>query len=199
MKNLNIRIIAGCALMMFLAMNVFGQTATNSQIGTATTKGDGVGIKAAKLDKTKVPKEVTDIYFKEYPNSTYDSWYGYPSFDNVSDWYDYDPYLSSNNYPENYVVEFTQNNIPYTVVYSKSGNKIAAHKMAISTIPKAVSAAINNGAYKTWTLGKDKEEIFKDTDADQLKVYKVSVTMGKEKHDLYYQSDGQLLKDKKVS
>jgi len=198
MKKKNIKMIAGCILFIFFVMNVFGQNTKNDQIGTATTKGDGVGIKAVKLDKTKVPKEVTDIYLKEYPNSIYDNWYGYPSFDNASDWYYYDPYLYTDGYPDNYVVEFTQNNLPYSAVYSKNGNKIATHR-AITDIPKAVTAAISKGAYKTWTLGKDKEEIFKDTDADQLKVYKVSVTIGKEKHNLYYQADGQLLKDKKVS
>jgi hypothetical protein len=48
-------------------------------------------------------------------------------------------------------------------------------------------------------LGKDKEEIFKDTDKDQMKVYKVDVKKGKEQHTLFIQTDGILLKDKKVS
>ena len=188
--------LAGCILFVFIVMNLFCQPATNNQIGTSTNTVKGT--KATKLDKAKVPKEVTDIYFKEYPMPTFETWYGYPSFDEGANWYEYDSTLYIDSLPENYVVEFTQNNVPYVVIYSKSGKKIAAHNMAISDIPKAISSAISNGEYKTWTLGKEKEEIFKDTDKDQMRVYKVNVEYGKEKHILYYQSDGQLLKDKKV-
>jgi hypothetical protein len=76
---------------------------------------------------------------------------------------------------------------------------VATHKVLTSDLPKAVSATVSKGEYKTWKLGKDKEEIFKDSDKDQLKVYKVTVEKGKEKHTLFIQSDGKLLKDKKVS
>jgi len=64
-----------------------------------------------------------------------------------------------------------------------------------SDLPKAVSAVISKGQYKTWKVGTDKEEIFKDTDKDKLKVYKVDVENGKEKRMLYFQQDGRLLKD----
>ena len=62
-------------------------------------------------------------------------------------------------------------------------------------MPAAVTDAISNGNYKSWKVGKDKEEIFKDKDTDQMKVYKVSVSNGNEKHTLYFQQDGKMLKD----
>jgi hypothetical protein len=103
------------------------------------------------------------------------------------------------NNPEYYIVEFNKDNTPVKAIYSKSGKKVAAHKMLTTDLPKSVTDAINIGIYKTWKLEKDKEEIFKDSDKDQFKVYKVIVEKGKEKHTLFYQTDGKLLKDKKVS
>jgi len=97
--------------------------------------------------------------------------------------------------PENYVVEFVKVKVPYKAVYSKTGQKIAIHRALTSDLPKAVSAVISKGQYKTWKVGTDKEEIFKDTDKDKLKVYKVDVENGKEKRMLYFQQDGRLLKD----
>jgi hypothetical protein len=66
-------------------------------------------------------------------------------------------------------------------------------------MPTAVTDAINKGDYKSWTVGKDKEEIFKDKDTDQMKVYKVSVSKGSEKRTLYFQQDGKMLKDVKIA
>ncbi len=197
MKKIGIKMIAGCILLVFFAINSFGQTTTK------TTK-DG-GKRVAKVEKTKVPKAVTDVWIGEYPGSTYDNWYGYPAYnDYLSNWYydwdnyDYNPYVYT-DYPEDYVVEYNLNSVPYKSVYSKEGKKIATHKTLTSDLPKAVTAAISNSAYKTWKLGKEKEEIFKDKDTDKLKVYKVVLTKGNEKHTLYFQADGQLLKDKKVA
>jgi len=187
MKKIITKVIAGSALLTFFAVSSFAQTAST------TTKADGK--KRVKIEKNKVPKVVTETFYVDYPVTTYESWYGYPTFDNDLYWYDYDPFFYSNDYPEYYVVDFTKDNTPYKAVYNKSGKKIAIHKK-LSDLPKAVLSAISSGAYKTWTVAKDKEEIFKDKDSDQLKVYKVEVEKGKEKHALYFQPDGKLLKDK---
>jgi len=188
MKKIITKVIAGSALLTFFAVSSFAQTTAN-----ATTKADGK--KKVKIEKTKVPKVVTETFYGDYPVTTYENWYGYPTFDNDLYWYDYDPFFYSNDYPEYYVVDFTKDNTPYKAVYSKSGKKIAIHKK-LTDLPKAVSSALSSGAYKTWVVAKDKEEIFKDKDSDQLKVYKVDVEKGKEKHSLYFQPDGKLLKDK---
>jgi hypothetical protein len=188
MKKIITKVISGSALFTFFAVSTFAQTTA-----TTTTKADGK--KKVKIEKTKVPKVVTETFYGDYPATTYESWYGYPTFDNDLYWYDYDPFFYSNDYPEYYVVDFTKNNGTYKAVYAKSGKKIAIHKK-LTDLPKAVSSAISSGTYKTWTVAKDKEEIFKDKDSDQLKVYKVEVEKGKDKHTLYFQPDGKLLKDK---
>jgi hypothetical protein len=190
-KRKGIRMIVGCLVLISFAINSFGQTTT------ATTKA--ATKKDAKLDKAKVPKVVTDMYFNEYPVTTDENWYGYPAWNDGDYWYDYDPDLFTDGYGNNYVVQFNQNSIPYTVFYSASGKKIATHKTAISDLPTPISLAINKGIYKTWKLGKDKEEIFRDPDLDKLKVYRVKVSLGVKKHTLYFQADGTLLKDKKAS
>ena len=96
-------------------------------------------------------------------------------------------------------MDFTTNNDKYKSVYSKEGKKIATHKTFTSDIPEAVSAAINKSEYKDWKLEKEKEEIYKDKETDQLKVYKVTMEKGKGNYTLYIQQDGQLLKDIKVA
>ena len=184
MKKIITKVIAGSVLLTFFAVSSFGQT---------TAKADAK--KKVKIEKTKVPKAVTETFYVDYPVTAYESWYGYPTFDNDLYWYDYDPYFYSNDSPEYYVVDFTKDNTPYKAVYNKSGKKISVHKK-LTDLPSAVSSAISAGEYKTWTVGKDKEEIFKDKDSDQLKVYKVDVEKGNEKHRLYFQPDGKLLKDK---
>ena len=194
MKTKTFRMIAGCILLSLLVISSYGQT---------TSKASKVeGKKAVKIDKKKVPKEVTDLFVVDYPAASFENWYGFPLYnygmDWYDDWYDYGPY-SYVDYPEYYVVEFTKDNASHKAIYSKSGKKVAIHKKLTSDLPKLVSSAISKSEYKTWKLGKDKEEIFKDTDKDQLKVYKVTVEKGKEKHTLFFQSDGKMLKDKKIS
>jgi hypothetical protein len=196
MKTVSIKVIVGCMLILFFGTTSFSQTSVK--------KTKAAGKQVAKVDKAKVPKEVTDVWLEEYPVSTYADWYGYPIYgDNPNDWYydwydyDYDPYLYT-EYPEYYVVEFDKDKTPQKAVYSKAGKKMAIHKKLASDLPMAVSATLNKSAYKGWKVGKDKEEIFKDTDKDQLKVYKVEVEKGTEKHVLYIQNDGKLLKDKKL-
>jgi hypothetical protein len=194
MKKSNVKIIAGCILFAFFAMTSFGQV---------TTKTNKEALKKpVKLEKSKVPKPVTESYYREYPVTTYDNWYGYPAYNYQNDWYDnwfdYGPY-SYTEFPEYYIVESTKDNTPYKAIYDKTGAKIAVHKILKSDLPKAVLATISKGEYKTWKMANDKEEIFKDKESDQMKVYKVVVEKGTEKHNLFFQADGKLLKDKKVS
>jgi hypothetical protein len=183
--------IGGCALLVFLVMSSCDQT---SKKGT-----DGTQNSIKKIDKTKVPKVVTDAFTIEYAIPDSEFWYGYSAIDSSSDWYMYDPYLYvDNEYPETFVAGFSKDSIPYKSIYSKTGKKIATHKI-VNNIPSAISDSISKSAYNTWTIEKDKEEIFKDSDNDQLKIYRVSVSKGSEKHTLYYDKAGKLVKDKKMS
>jgi hypothetical protein len=179
-------VTAVCMLLVFLVSNSFAQTTAKA------TKNEK---QCKKVDKAKVPKVITESFYVDYPVTMYENWYNYPLFDDNLYWYDYDPYYYESENPDYYVVDFTMHDIPYKAVYSKKGKKISVHKK-ITDLPKAVSSALSSGEYKTWTVAKDKEEIFKDKDSDQLKVYKVCVENGKEKHSLYFQPDGKLLKDK---
>lgn len=191
-----------------LAMIALMAGTTLTSCGTSGQKGDAAQANSndtsnvakgkAKLDKNKVPKTVTDLFYADYPVTKFTDYYGYPSFDYVNDWYGYDPSLYVNDYPETYVIDFAVDSTGYKAVYDKNGKKVAIHK-AVSALPQTISTALSQGAYKDWAIGKDKEEIFKDKDADKLKVYKVSVTKGNESHTLYFQPDGKLLKDKKAA
>jgi hypothetical protein len=188
MKNLKTKIIATYVCLGLLVLNTFGQTKSI----TETVKK-----KPVKIEKAKVPAAVTETFIVDYPVRTYENWYGYPAFADEYSWYGYDPYLYGIEYPENYVVEFRKENVPYKAIYGKTGKKIATHRKLI-TLPKLVLDAIKGGAYKTWAIMKNKEEIFKDSDADLMKVYKIEVAKGKEKHILFYQTDGKLLLDKTI-
>jgi hypothetical protein len=193
MKTINFKAITGSlfVLLMCFTFSSFGQIAAK----TATKKEVK---KAIKIEKSKIPTVVTETYIREYPNILHESWYGYPAFTDEYDWYGYDPYLYSDEYPEYYIVEFTEGTAPQKVIYSKAGKKIATHKN-LAAIPEAVLTAINASEYKTWKIGKSKEEIFKDADADKLTIYKVEVEKGKEKHYLFYRPDGQLVRDRKLN
>ncbi|HWZ23187.1 MAG TPA: hypothetical protein VNW06_11065 [Cytophagaceae bacterium] len=183
--------IMGCILTASLALNSFGQAPMKS-----VDKG---GKKPNKIEKTSVPKTVTDVYVLEYPMSTNEVWYSYPAFSEDSDWYGYDPYLEGGVSPEYYIVEFTsKEKIPHKVIYTKEGKKVATHRKLNAELPAAVSTAINTGEYKGWTVQKDKQEMFKMKDTDKVKVYRVIVEKGMDKHALYYESDGTLLKDKRL-
>jgi hypothetical protein len=191
MKTSNIKMIAVSILLTSFSINSFAQTIEK------TTK-NAVRVHP-KLEKNKVPTIITETYLREYPVTTYENWYGYANSMNESEWYWYDPYLYSEEYPEYYVVEFTKENIPHKAIYSKAGKKIATHKRLDKDLPKEISTAISKGEYKSWKLLKEKEEIFKDSESDNMKVYKVEVENGKEKHILFYLANGNLLKDKKVT
>jgi hypothetical protein len=195
MKKKNLKVISVCVLFAFFTMTIISCNQAK------TAKDDAK--EQAKLEKAKVPAEVTNSYSQDYPTANNDeNWYGHPAYGYKDNWYDnwfeYGTYSRPEN-PEYYEVDFNKDNIPYKAIYSKSGKKIAIHKSLNSDIPKAVSDSISKGEYKDWTMGKDKEEIFKDKDQDQMKVYKVDVEKGNDKHTLFYQTDGTLLYDKKNS
>jgi hypothetical protein len=189
MKKLTTKVAATCILLASISMSSCGQ-------GYSSGAKDSSQVRA-KLDKSKVPKHVTDAFYNQYPLVNYGDWYGYPAFNGGSAWYDYDPNYFLTGDPDNYVIEFNNKDTAFKAIYAKDGTKIASHKGISSDMPAAVTNAIRNGDYKSWTVGKDKEEIFKDKDTDQLKVYKVSVSKGIEKHTLYFQQDGKMLKDVK--
>jgi hypothetical protein len=187
MKTIGIKMIVGCISLASIAMNSFGQDTM-----TTTKKG---GKKTAKVMKVKVPKVVTDLYIVEYPSTTSETWYGYSSLDE-SDLFGYDTTLYIVGKPEYYVVEFTKEETPHKAIYSKSGKKIATSNRLKGNLPKAISDALANGAYKDWTVKAEKEEMRRDS--DKKKVYKVVVEKGKEKHALFYELDGKLVKDRKI-
>ena len=210
MKTLKTKAIAGFVLFVFFAMSTFAQapTKTTKESMKKPVQKENMNKpmqkdnmkKPVKIEKTKVPKEVTETFYMEYPEDMYgEYWYGYPDYNYDSYWYDswYDPYVYTDE-PEYYIVDFTMDNAPMKAVYSKAGKKVAVHKNVMN-IPKPVTDAISKSDYKAWTVGKEKEEIFKDKKTDKMKVYRVTVEKGKEKHNLFYQADGKLLKDKKLS
>jgi len=150
-----------------------------------------------KFDTAAVPMDVRMVYIKEYPEViTYD-WYGYPVFSDESDWYGYDRnfYTSNAANSEYYVVEFSKEETPHTVIYTKSGKKIASHKnLTKADVPSMVKKAYYDSKYKNWNVKGDKVEIVNY--ANNTKVYKIKVEKGKEIHTLFYDEKGKLLKDK---
>ena len=191
MKKLTTKVSAVCFALAFISLSSCGQAYSKNDKDSSQTH--------TKLDKGKVPKDVTDAFYLQYPLATYGDWYGYPTFTSGSAWYDYNPNYYLIGDPDNYVIEFNNKDTAFKAIYAMDGTKIASHKVMAADMPIAVTDAINNGDYKSWTVGKDKEEIFKDKDTDQMKVYKVSVSKGSEKRTLYFQQDGKMLKDVKVA
>jgi len=178
--------LPGCLILLLITSTIYGQTGSASD--------SGIGKRLAKLDNNKIPKVVTEIFNKQFPVKSEVSWYGYPQFDNGSDWYEYDPSYYSNHNPENYVVEFTHHDTLDKVFYTKRGQKIATHRRIDTVLPAKIGDAIGRSAYKTWSIGNDKEEIFQDSKSDQIRVYRVIVRKGKERHTLYFQENGKLLR-----
>ena len=178
--------LSGCFIFLLITSTIYGQAASASDSGIAKN--------SVKLDIKKVPKVVTEIFNKQFPVKSEVDWYGYPQFDNGSDWYEYDPSYYSNQNPENYVVEFTHNDTLDKVVYTKNGQKIATHRRLNAVLPAKITDAIRKSVYKTWSIGNDKEEIFKDSKSDQIKVYRVTVRKENKRHTLYFQDNGKLLR-----
>ena len=192
MKTKTFKIMALCVVALTESFIAYSQTTIKTNESCAK--------KPEQIAKAKIPVVVTETYYREFPlaATTYENWYGYPEFKYENDWYGYNPYLYEYEHPEYYVVEFTKDKVPHKVIYSKAGKKIATHKKITSDLPMAVSSALNKSEYSTWKIEKDKEEIFRDTEMDKIKVYKVEVEKGKEKHYLFYSSEGVLLKDKTI-
>jgi hypothetical protein len=187
MKNTQVKMILGCLLLTFFTLNSFAQSAAKPH--TKVTK------MAAKIEKSKVPTVVTETFMREYPMGMYENWYGYPEYNG----YGYDPnFYYYNDYPENYIVEFTKDKVKHKVFYSKTGKKIATHTLINANIPKSIMEAVAKSHYKSYKLQEDKEEILKDGDSDLLKVYKVEVRKGNDRHALFYDVEGKLMKDVKL-
>ncbi len=181
--------IMGCLLLASTFAQVNGQAPMKTL--------DEGGKRPNKIEKANVPKEVKEIFIIEYATISDDNWYGYPNITDNQDWYDYNPYYVISESPENYIVEFSKDETPTKVVYTKQGKKFATHRNLKSELPKAILNALNSGVYKTWTVKKEKEEIFKESDKTKI-FYRVVVENGKEKHALFFLSDGKLVKDKIV-
>lgn len=163
----------------------------------AQTKGKKKGIEnPIKIEKARVPASVTDSYLREYPGTSNEFWYGHPGY-TADEWYGYDPYFYENEYPAYYIVEFNKDSTPYKAVYTKEGVKIATHVGLHVELPNAITAALSKGVYKSWKIDNHKEEIFKSSGNDVLKVYRVVIGKGKGIHTLYYRADGTMLKDVK--
>jgi len=182
---------AGYFALLFIFISLPGQA--------QSTNDSGVYKRNTKLDKNKVPEIVTEMFIKEYPVNARVDWYGYPSFDNGSNWYACNPSYYSNQKSENYVVVFTHSDTLDKIIYNKNGKKIATHRSMNSALPIEVSAALKRSKYQTWKIGKDKEEIFKDDKKDQIKVYRITVKKENELRTLYFQQNGKMLKDVKLS
>ena len=189
MKYTTIKLIASCVITIATSVHVVAQIPV-----MCTEQSCKIPI---KLKKKLVPQLVIDALRNEYQLTTNENWYGYPTFLCEEDWYGYNPNLYCDENPEYYVVEFTKDKTVYKIIYSKMGKKIATYT-TVTKLPEAVLLNINKSAYTTWELSKWREEIFKDGDKDDLKVYKVEVEKGKEKHILFYQANGNLLKDKEI-
>ena len=173
---------------------------TTSAFSQAPTKANAEELgNPKKVSKDEVPKDVTDAFYKVFPVTVNPSWYTFPAYDYQMDWWDnwYDYHPNASPYsPDYYAADYDDDSTQHKAIYHKSGKHVATHKK-LKELPKPILDAIANSIYKTWRLGKEKEEIFRDK--EKMKVYKVEVEKGKEKHALFYQQDGKLLKDRKIS
>ena len=190
MKRINTKSITGSILLALISFGSYSQSYSKINIDTSQVR--------RKIDKGQIPKDVTDAFSDQYPSATNGDWYCYPSSATAADWYSCDSSYIGVGDVHSYDIEFISDGTPYKAIYATNGTKIASHKGMDAAMPAAVTDAISNGDYKSWTLGKDKEEIYKDAASDPLKVYRVNVMNGSEKHTLYFQQDGKMLKDTKV-
>ena len=185
----------------FLAVALLPALFTVNAFSQAPTKANAEELpEQAKVSKSEVPKEVTDAFYKEHDITVEPDWYRFPAYDYQNDWwdnwYEYNP-IASPYSPDYYAAEFTKDETTHKAIYHKNGKRVATHKKLKKDVPKPVLDAIANSMYKTWKLGKEKEEIFKDK--EKMKVYKIEVENGTQKHALFIQQDGKLLKDRKIS
>jgi hypothetical protein len=188
MKTNLLKVVNACVFVFLMTASTFGQI--HEKEVRHLTKNP------VKIEKVNVPIVVTETYFKEYPETTNEFWYGHPGY-SANDWYGYYPYFYENEHPAYYIVEFTKGDNPYKAVYTREGVKVATHAGLHTPLPSAVTTAINKSAYKSWKIDNHKEEIFKSSENDVLKVYRIVIGKGKGIHTLYYRGDGTLLKDVK--
>jgi hypothetical protein len=190
MKRINTKSITGSILLALISFGSYSQSYAKTNTDTSQLR--------MKIDKNQIPKEVKDAFSEQYPLATNGDWYCYPSSASAADWYSYDANYIGVGDANSYDIEFISDGTPYKAIYARGGAKIASHRGIETGMPAAVTDAISNGDYKSWTLGKDKQEIYKDSDSDQQKVYRVNVLNGNEKHTLYFQQDGKMLRDIKI-
>ncbi len=188
MKSSVIKIVM---VTMLLVVSILPSIAQVPPIGT----NDG-GQMPDRIDRSTIPAAVTETYVSEYPATTYEAWYIYSteSYTNGTEWYVYTPSVVKGP-AEYYVVEFTSDQTPYKVIYTKEGKRVSTYKTINTEVPAAVNTALSKSTYKSWTVTKEKEEAWLAN--DNKKVYRIVVEKGKEKHFLYYLEDGKLLADKK--
>jgi hypothetical protein len=192
MENKSLPAITVCLLSAILSLSACGDHFSMNETKAGTI--------SAKLDTAGVPKVVTESFNKTFPATTYVDWYSYPSFDKSADWYQYEPTYFSNKPSDNYfIAEFTHKDTVARAVYDKSGQKIALHQQFKGDLPKAIMDSIKNSDYQSWTIGPDKEQVFRDSEMDQMKIYRLVMEKGDKKHTIYFQPNGKMLKDVKVS
>ena len=71
MEKVTTKLTAVCILLAFISMSSCDQTSSKSDKNSSQSR--------TKLDKSKVPKGVTDAFYNQYPLVTYGDWYGYPT------------------------------------------------------------------------------------------------------------------------
>jgi hypothetical protein len=191
MKRIITKSITGFILLALISLSSYSQSYAKTDTDSSLPRKE--------IDKGRIPKEVTDAFTRQYPLATNGDWNCYPSSSSATDWYSNDASSVEGSEANSYDIEFTSGGTSYQAIYAGNGTKIASHKRMDSEMPAAVNDAISNGDYKSWTLQKDKEEIYKNSGSDQLKVYRVNVMNGFEKHTLFIQQDGKMLRDKKVA
>ena len=72
MNTKTIKMVAMCLMVLAATINSYAQT------NVKTT--EVCGKKPIKIEKKKIPKVVTEPYYKEYPATLNENWYGHPTF-----------------------------------------------------------------------------------------------------------------------
>lgn len=186
MKNNIVKAAIAGIFSLSVSLVSSAQTRSNADIGKDKDR--------SKIESSRVPAEVKKHYEKDYPLTPIKSWYNYdPAYAGES-WEEYDPYDYSKAHAQNYEVDFKKDNLNYSVVYTSNGKKVLIRRSLTSDAPQVILDGINKTRYKNWKLGKEKEEIFKNEENTNMKIYKLTMTKGNEKHILYFKQDGRLMK-----
>ncbi len=185
-------------LIKFLTCIIFTTVSVKSLAQEVKPPAEKAKAVTTYVETSQVPKVIIEKYRQEYPLRTLEVWNGYPEFLDESDWYGCNPYLYNCVNPKYYVVDFINDKIPYKVVYSLEGNKVAVHRSMNTKTIEVIAKAIMKTNYKDWKITKAQEEIFKGDDADKLVVYKIEVTKADKVHYLFYKANGILIKDKEI-